>query len=171
MPGATTTRHWTRTRAARYLTSLLLVTGAASVAHEHSTTKHASGQAIAQSCPPGHVEGFARVRAVPDPPAHFVSGTLFVDTALNCRGGAIQVRRLRTGIYEVRFVNGISRVAVATASFTAYAADELSEGPTDNIVSVANLGPGWFQVKVKDVDDEADAGANYQDGAFTITAL
>jgi hypothetical protein len=71
-------------------------------------------------CATGAVRGIAAVTGDPTKgtaniPDQFSSSKALFSRAFNC-GGAVQVRRVSTGVYEVRFPGNTSTTAVASAA-------------------------------------------------------
>jgi len=117
------------------------------------------GVAVAQQrCANGSVRGIAWVTGNPSAgagniPDQFSGDPKLFGRRFNCTGRAVQVRRVTTGTFEVRFVGNAARSAVASA-----AADEFA--------SVEPIAGGAFRVIVHPAgrDDKVDAG-------FTIVAV
>src|SRR5262245_58818390 len=88
-------------------------------------------------CAPGAVRGFIAVDGDPTKGIgnigdQYTSAKPAVGARFNCAGAAPQARRVNTGVYEVRFPNNLSVVAVASAG----AAE----------TTIAALGGGVFRV-------------------------
>jgi hypothetical protein len=117
------------------------------------------GVAVAQQrCANGAVRGIAWVTGDPSAgaaniPDQFTSSAKLFGRTFNCTGRAVQVRRVTTGTFEVRFVGNAARSAVASAS-------------ADNNADVEPVSGGVFRVTVHPAgrDDKADS-------AFTIVAV
>lgn len=121
--------------------------------------RHAGGAAVAQQrCANGAVRGIAWVTGdasagAANIPDQFTSSAKLFRRTFNCTGRGIQVRRVSTGIFEVRFVGNAARSAVASSAGDSYA-------------DVDPISPGTFRVTVHPAgrDDKADIG-------FTIVAV
>lgn len=110
-------------------------------------------------CSLENVHSFARVKGSASMPGTFTSSTAYVDIAHNCAGGAVQVRRLTTGFYYVKFVGDPALLANVGQVWNA-------SSSMDNIVGTSirdqdGAGTGFF-VAVRNHD-----GAS-EDGWFTI---
>jgi hypothetical protein len=86
----------------------------------------AVSQAAQPRCAPGAVRGYAAVTGIPSQgianvPSQFSSNRALFARRFNCGGGATQVRRTNTGVYEVRFPGNGAATAVASGGvgFTA----------------------------------------------------
>jgi hypothetical protein len=109
-------------------------------------------------CAPGAVRGIAEVtgqtgKGVANIPDQFTSTASYFGRAFNCARGAVQARRLDTGVYEVRFPNNAASSAVASAQGTDAAS-----------ASVQRLSNGAFHVTV-------GVPGQLEDEAFTIVAF
>jgi hypothetical protein len=72
-------------------------------------------------CATGAVRGIATVTGDPSKgmaniPDQFSSTRVLFARTFNCAGGAVQVRRVSTGVFEVRFPGNGARTAVVSAS-------------------------------------------------------
>jgi len=72
------------------------------------------------ACSAGTVRGVAAVTGEPNKgianvPDTFSSSRALFSRTFNCSGGAVQVRRISTGVYQVRFAGNSSQAAVASA--------------------------------------------------------
>src|SRR5262245_29862877 len=118
-----------------------------------------AGTAVAQQrCANGAVRGIAWVTGDPSAGAanisdQFSSTPKLFGRKFNCTGRAVQVRRVSTGTFEVRFLANSARSAVASAAADEYATVEPITG-------------GAFRVIVHPSgrDDKVDAG-------FTIVVV
>jgi hypothetical protein len=92
------------------------------------------GPSVAQQrCTNGAVRGVAVVTGVPSQgianvPDQFTSAGNLFGRKFNCTGKAIQVRRVQTGVFEVRFVGISGASAVGSATGDAYATVEPAAG-------------------------------------------
>ena len=98
----------------------------------------AVSQAAQPRCAPGAVRGFAAVTGIPSQgigniPGQFTSNRAYFSRRFNCTGGATQVRRTNTGVYEVRFPGNGAATAVVSA-------------PVGFTAAVSPLPGGVFQV-------------------------
>lgn len=117
------------------------------------------GAAVAQPrCANGAIRGIAWVTGDPaagagNIPDQFTGSAKLFGRTFNCTGRGVQVRRVTTGTFEVRFVGNAARSAVASAQGDSYADVEPVPG-------------GAFRVTVHPAgrDDKADS-------AFTIVAV
>ena len=117
------------------------------------------GPTVAQQrCTNGAVRGIATVtgdpsKGIANVPDQFSGAAVLFARKFNCARGAVQVRRLEIGVYEVRFVNNAAASAVATGLglFSA---------------TVETLAPGTFRIRVQNV-----GRADEDDGAFTVVAV
>jgi hypothetical protein len=110
-----------------------------------------------QGCSAGAIWGFATINTdglVEDGP--FTSNGV---AAFNCRGGAVEVRRVDFNEYTVRFVGSIAGFAVASVN---------DPGPANGriIVVRSNGTPGEFTVETTN-----DVGNLVGDTTFTIVAV
>jgi hypothetical protein len=83
----------------------------------------------------GQIKGFAMIAA-----SGTFSSTFSTITAYSCSGQTVQAKRLGTGDYEVQFVGNPATVAIGNA--------ENPGAPSFSYVSVTNLAPGDFEIKV-----------------------
>src|SRR5262249_24359516 len=72
-------------------------------------------------CAPGAVRGFASVTGDPSKgianlPDQFSRAKGLFSKAFNCAGGGVQVRRVATGVYEVRFQGNAGGTALVSAT-------------------------------------------------------
>ncbi len=102
-------------------------------------------------CANGAVRGVAVVTGNPSAgmanlPDTFTSGKAYFSRRFNCKGKAVQVRRVETGVYEVRFV-GIS------------GASGVGSGTGDSYATVEPTPSGTFKVTIHPAgrDDRVDA--------------
>ena len=104
-----------------------------------------------QRCANGAVRGIATVtgdptKGIANLPDTFTSANNLFARRFNCTGRAVQVRRVDTGVYEIRFVGNAAPTLVAggVGLFSATA---------------ETIGAGTFRVRVQNVGraDEADA--------------
>lgn len=84
-------------------------------------------------CANGAVRGIATI--VGNPSAgianigdQFTSNKAVFSRRFNCTGGAVQVRRVATGLYEIRFLRNTAQTAMASAVGDSYANVELEGG-------------------------------------------
>jgi hypothetical protein len=80
----------------------------------------AVSQVAQPRCANGAVRGIAAVTGIPSQgianvPSQFSSNRALFSHRFNCAGGATQVRRTNTGIYEVRFPGNGASTAVVSA--------------------------------------------------------
>ena len=114
--------------------------------------------AAQQRCAQGAVRGIATVTGDPNKgianiPDQFTSSGVLFARKFNCTGKAIQVRRVGTGTFEVRFVGNGAESAVAS-------------GAGNTLASVERVAGGAFRVTVH------PAGlSDASDFAFTIVAV
>ena len=89
---------------------------------------------VAQSrCSPGAVRGVAAVTGIPGQgianiPDRFTSAGALFSRKFSCAGKAVQVRRVETGVYEVRFAGIAGASGVGSATGDAYATVEPAAG-------------------------------------------
>jgi hypothetical protein len=98
----------------------------------------AVSQAAQPRCATGAVRGIAAVTGIPSQgianvPSQFSSNRALFSRRFNCAGGATQVRRTNTGIYEVRFPGNGASTAVVSA-------------PVGHAASVSPVPGGAFQI-------------------------
>lgn len=72
-------------------------------------------------CAQGAVRGIVEVTGQPNKgvanvPDHFTGDRSYMGRVFNCTGGAVQVRRLATGDYDVRFVGNPATSALASGT-------------------------------------------------------
>jgi hypothetical protein len=72
-------------------------------------------------CAPGAVRGIASVTGDPSKgmanlPDQYSSARVLFGRTFNCAGGAVQVRRVAVGVFEVRFAGNGARSALVSAS-------------------------------------------------------
>jgi hypothetical protein len=124
----------------------------------------------AVGCETGNVLGFARVKGSTSVPNFYTSNSAVIDTAHNCTGSSVQVRRTSAGVYFVRFNDNAAKLALVTSNEDG-ASTEFS-GDDDNIVTVGRINSGSdagsFRVDVEDVSDFSPDGHRHQDAPFTI---
>jgi hypothetical protein len=115
--------------------------------------QHVERAAVAQQrCANGAVRGVAWITGDPSAgagniPDQFTSTRRLFGRVFNCAGRAVQVRRVTTGTFQVRFVGNAGRSAIASAA-------------GDNSANVEPVAGGAFQVTVHPAgrDDKVDAG-------------
>ena len=120
---------------------------------------HLQDAAAAQErCATGAVRGIAAVYG--DPSAGIVNiGDQFTSArkvfrhTFNCSGRAVQVRRISSGVFEVRFVGNAAQSAVGSSVDDAYA-------------DVETTGTGTFKVSVHPAGRD-----DLSDRAFTVVAF
>lgn len=86
-----------------------------------------------QRCAQGAVRGIAHVTGAASIPAEFAGANRFFARRFNCTGGAIHVRRLGIGIYELRFTGNGAPNAIAS-------------GVGGSQASADRIGPGTFRI-------------------------
>jgi hypothetical protein len=92
------------------------------------------GPSVAQQrCANGAVRGVAVVTGIPSQgianvPDQFTSAGNLFSRKFNCTGKAVQVRRVQTGVFEVRFVGVSGASGVGSATGDAYATVEPAAG-------------------------------------------
>jgi hypothetical protein len=120
-------------------------------------------------CQTGKVLGFARVKGSASVPAFYTSSSAYIDVVNNCAGGAVQIRRVSTGVYHVRFINNPAALAVATPNADGYGLNSIYN---DNIITVAKgftADEGsYFRVEVEDSCGDCSGGTDPQDGHFMM---
>ena len=92
--------------------ALFFALGSPSLAVSHAISR--------TGCSAGAVRGVAAVTGEPNKgianvPDTFSSSRALFSRTFNCSGGAVQVRRISTGVYQVRFASNPSQAAVASA--------------------------------------------------------
>lgn len=112
----------------------------------------------ANGCETGLVHSWARVKGSPGMPTTFTSSSTHRDTAYNCSGGSVLVKRLGIGNYLVRFTNDPAVLAQVTA--------DLADGDDNNYVNVHKVNDRDFQVIVRNGSDGTP-----DDGYFIITTF
>jgi hypothetical protein len=103
----------------------------------------AVGQATAKyqlRCQPGAVRGVAVVvgnelRGMGNIPSSFTGSAALFARRFNCSGGAVTVRRVETGVFDVRFGGNSANVGVASSAL-------------DGATSVTRNSDGSFRVTV-----------------------
>jgi hypothetical protein len=109
-------------------------------------------------CKTGLVHSYARVKGSATMPSSFTTSSTYVDFDRSCAtSGEVQVRRVGTGNYEVRFAGESTGLALATPHG--------GDGDSDNTISVYFDGIVTFKVIVRDQSGSLD------DGWFTILSL
>jgi hypothetical protein len=105
----------------------------------------AVADAVQPRCKNGAVRGIAAVTGGASVPGEFTGRKALFARAFNCTGGATQVRRVSTGVYDVRFLRNPAGSAVVSAS-----------GP---LASIEPVHRGAFRVAlfVPGRDDRIDA--------------
>jgi hypothetical protein len=93
--------------------ALFFALGGSSLAVSHAISR--------AGCGAGAVRGVAAVTGEPSKgianlPDTFSSSRALFSRTYNCSGGAVQVRRVSTGVYQVHFAGNPSQAAVASAS-------------------------------------------------------
>jgi hypothetical protein len=111
-----------------------------------------------QRCANGSVRGIAAVTGDPKAgianiPDQFTSSKVLFTRTFNCAGRGVQVRRVATGTFEVRFAGNAARSAVGSAV-------------GDAVANVEPVSVGVFRVTMHPAgrDDKVDT-------AFTIVAV
>lgn len=130
-----------------------------------------SGLLQVSGCQTGKILGFARIKGEAGAfPTTYTSSATFVDTAHNCSGGAVEVRRDAEGVYFIRFAGNPAALAVGqnNIDIDGHFADD-----HDTIVNVGKVGTGAdagaFRVETYDVQtDPADVNAEADDADVTI---
>ena len=114
-------------------------------------------------CQAGLILGFARIRGDSSMPSTYTSSSTYVDTKRNCSGGSVEVRRLLTGHYQIRF-NGISTQLALGGAL--YGGDNECR---DNFVTVTKVSPtdDPSEFQVYSHDDDGD----FQDCWVTVAAI
>jgi hypothetical protein len=122
-------------------------------------------------CQTGKVLGFARIKGEAAAfPNTYTSSSTFVDVASNCSGGAVQVRRVGTGQYFIRFAGNPAALAVAQNNIDI---DGSFADDHDTIVNVgkvtAGADAGAFRVETYDAAQApANVNAAADDADVTI---
>ena len=111
-----------------------------------------------QRCAQGAVRGIATVTGDPNKgianiPDQFTSSGVLFARKFNCTGKAIQVRRVATGTFEVRFVGNGAQSAVAS-------------GAGNTLAAVERVADGAFRVALHPAGRD-----DFADFAFTIVAV
>ena len=106
-------------------------------------------------CAQGAIRGIAEVTGDPNKgianmPDSFSSANTYFSRKFNCTGGAVQVRRVDTGVYEVKFVGNPSPSALANA---------IAEDGSS--AAVNRLPDGTFRISTR--------GATTNAGQFVLT--
>lgn len=122
---ATTATNATNATNAATATNALSLGGVAASGYTHADCTSQTGQ----------IKGFASIAA-----SGTFSSTFTTITAYSCSGQTVQAKRLGTGDYEVQFVGSPATIAIGNA--------ENPGAPSFSYVSVTNLGPGDFEIKV-----------------------
>jgi hypothetical protein len=104
----------------------------------------ALSDAVQPRCKNGAVRGIAAVTGGANVPGEFTGRKDLFARKFNCTGGATQVRRVSTGVYEVRFLRNPAGSALVSATGALSAIDPLPGG----IFKVSLFVPGR--------DDEID---------------
>jgi hypothetical protein len=102
-------------------------------------------------CQAGLILGFARIKGGPSMPSTYTSSSTYIDTKRNCSGGTVEVRRVGTGLYSIRFPGLSAVLALGTSNLGAPTVCE------DNLVSVGKFlddTPSSFSVA--SFDDDGD---------------
>jgi hypothetical protein len=122
---------------------------------------HPASSYLTTGCETGTVEGYATVDGdAASFPSTFTSATPFLRRTFNCSGGAVQVRRLGAGIYDIEFVGNPGTVAVGNplACVTGEPIACLIEPAHIMSVTPITAGPdvGGFQIQTREVDNSYD---------------
>jgi len=102
--------------------------------------EHVQAPSVAQQrCANGAVRGIAAVTGVPSQgianlPGSFTGAGKYFGRKFNCTGRAVQVRRVETGVFEVRFVGISGASAVASSTGDAVASVEPAPGGAFRVV-------------------------------------
>lgn len=85
-------------------------------------------------CAQGAVRGLAEItgqssKGVANLPDQFTADKSYFGRTFNCGGGAVQARRLSTGVYQVKFVGNAATSAVGTAMGGNAAAVDVNRNP------------------------------------------
>jgi len=115
-------------------------------------------------CAQGAVRGIAEVfgnplKGIANLGDQFTSDPGVFGRRFNCAGGAVQARRITTGVYQVRFVGN--------AAATALASSVVQDGSSASVVRNAD---GSFQVTTRSGTNNANI-APLADGGFTIVVF
>jgi hypothetical protein len=113
-------------------------------------------------CQAGLILGFARIKGSSSMPSTFTSSSTYVDTKRNCSGGTVEVKRIGTGFYGIRFAGLSAVLALGTSNLGAPTVCE------DNLVSVGKFlddTPSSFSVT--SFDDDGDT----QDCWVTVAVI
>jgi hypothetical protein len=116
------------------LTALFFALGGSAFAVGKATTKYQL------RCQPGAVRGVAvvtgnQLRGMAAIPSTYSGSAQLFARRFNCAGGAITVRRVETGVFDVRFGGNRANVGVASSAL-------------DGAVSVTRTPDGAFRVTV-----------------------
>jgi hypothetical protein len=108
----------------------------------------------AMGCELGLVTAFARVKGSPSLPTERTTSSTWVDNTRNCNGGAVEVWRVDTGVYNVDF----GRPGFVSAGTIAVASADAAGGSAcaDNFVSVNTRFSG-SSFTVNSFDNDGDA--------------
>jgi hypothetical protein len=128
---------------------------------------HSASSYLTTGCETGAVEGYATVEGrAASFPSTFTSAAPFVSRTFNCSGGAVQVRRLGTGIYDIEFLGNPGTVAVGDPLACVATGAVLCIAEPAYIMSVTPIteGPdtGGFQIQTREADN------SYDDTAFDV---
>jgi len=116
------------------------------------------------SCANGAVRGVAAVvgdakKGIANLPDSFTASPGLFNRRFNCTGRAIEVRRVNTGVFEVRFVGNAAPNAVANAI-----SDDVGS------VSVGTVSPGVFRVWLRSPNANANVFSPV-DAGFMVVAV
>lgn len=115
-----------------------------------------------QRCAAGAVRGVAvvvgdQLAGMGNLPSSFVSTPSLFARRFNCNGKPVQVRRVSTGVFDVRFVGNSANVAVGNSAF-------------DGAVSVTRNQDGSFRVTVYSTSADQNI-AIHVDRPFQLVAV
>jgi len=115
-------------------------------------------------CATGAVRGVAMVigdpsKGIANMPDQFTSSGVYFARRFNCKGGTIQVRRVDTGLYEVRFIGNPAQTAIASA---------IAEDGSS--AAVNRLPDGTFRVTIRGGGQSSNP-LGLHDTPFTIVLL
>lgn len=133
--------------------ALFLALGGSALAVGGSAVKSAAAQ---QRCATGAVRGIAVVTNAGAIPSDYRSTASLFVRRFNCKGGAIQIRKTGTGVFEIRFP-GISNPTAVAAPISADVASTAAQALPD----------GSFRITVRSGHDE-DHELQPVDGGFAV---
>jgi hypothetical protein len=123
----------------------------------------------AMGCQTGKVLGFARVKGSGSMPSFYTTSSTYIDITNNCAGYQVQVRRVSTGLYHVKFVGNPAALALASPNADGAGVNSIYN---DNIITVArefsSLEGYYFRVEVEDSCGDCSGGTDPQDSHFTM---